>query len=272
MTTKIAHQRSRVDRVALASLAITVIGTLIALFAIGPAQLNANLGQYGALLTPHLLWILLTITLGLVAVVILLTRRLARIQTDLTALAAVSAGAVAVVANRTSDIRTREFSAQLNQATSITAIGIANNVLTSELTPAFYKDFLLGRQGQLQIMFLDPDGAEIKEREKVEARAEGALSFFVKHNLEDFKSFISSCAAVNPRVVERVEVRLYDFPPSLNCVIFNNSVAFVHHYGTHARGPDAPTLIVTADAPDIFGFYVSEMEAVWKLGKTMTLT
>jgi hypothetical protein len=123
----------------------------------------------------------------------------------------------------------------------------------------------------MRMMFLDPDGKAIAEREAAEHREPGTLSLLVKHNIEDLAMFVRVCQAENPNVVARVSVRLYDMTPALNGILIDSRVAFVHHYGTHSRGFDAPTLIVTDQAADILEFYANEFESLWALGTPMKL-
>lgn len=155
---------------------------------------------------------------------------------------------------------------RLAGASKIDTVGIANNRLTCDVSVDFYRDFLTARKGNLRLLFLDPAGKQIRAREKAENRERGALSFVVRHNLEDVQRFLHECANENPSVASNVAVRLYDFAPHLNLIVVDDVAAFVHYYGTHSRGYDAPSFVITEAEPRVLAWYRQEFESLWALG------
>lgn len=184
-------------------------------------------------------------------------------------LAAAELGGIRVFPNRGDIGFGHELSASLEAAVRIDAVGLGNNKLTSDASLDFYRSFLVQRRGRLRIMFLNPEGSEISKREDGEHRDRGTLRYAVKHNLEDIRAFIKACTSEDAAVASNVEVRLYDFPPSINTIIIDNTTAFVHYYGVHARGYDAPSMIVTAAHQTLLAWYRSEFESLWQFGQKL---
>lgn len=149
-------------------------------------------------------------------------------------------GPCVFVSETRNDERNRELlGSALKGASEIRALGIANNILTTEASVDFYREFLVSRKGRLKLMFLDPAGASIRDRERAENRKKGTLSFGVQHNLEDMQKYLEICGRQDADVFRRVEIRLYDFDPHLNCLLVDGRMAFVH---TTARTRGASTL------------------------------
>lgn len=165
-------------------------------------------------------------------------------------------------AKRTVSKKVEIFLEEIKQSDFIAAIGIANNELTADLSVDFYRDFFVNRNGKLKIMFAKPQCEQIISREKHENRANGSLSFFILHNIEDLNSYISQCGNISCDY----QIRVYDFYPKTNCIITNNYV-FVHYYGQASRGLDVPTFVISKEEnPDIYDYYMSEFESLWALG------
>lgn len=171
------------------------------------------------------------------------------------------AGNILAFANRTVEQKIRIFKNELSATKTIYAIGIANNELTSDLSTTFYIGFF-NRSGKIKLMFANPNGENIALRETHEYREKGTLSFFIKHNLEDFIGYIKSI----DKEKQNYEIRLYEFYPRMNCIITDNYV-FVHYYGNNTRGLDVPTYVIPKENNEsIYQSYLAEFEALWELG------
>lgn len=77
---------------------------------------------------------------------------------------------------------------------------------------------------------------------------------------------LRACGGSGPSVDEAVKIYLYDFAPHLNCILIDSNIAFVHHYGTHSRGFDAPALTLWRNRSPAYEFYSAEFESLWTLG------
>ena len=172
-------------------------------------------------------------------------------------------GNVLAFAKRTKEQKKRIFNDEIARTHSISAIGIANNELTSDLSYEFYKNFFDERSGVLRIMFSKPQCEQLAIREKDEGRASGSLSFFILHNIEDLNSFIDQCGQCSCDY----QIKVYDSYPKINCIITDNFV-FVHYYGQVARGLDVPTFVISREEDnDIYNYYKSEFDIIWDSGE-----
>lgn len=167
--------------------------------------------------------------------------------------------------NRKSQKRQLSLSQKLHSATKIYASGLGLYELTSDTTTEFYKDFLVKRKGELCLLFLDPNGKEIKARNTIEGRREFALTHIVQSNLKDLSEMVAECYSENPTILQNVEVKFYDRPLRLNSIFVDNDTALIHHYGEKSRGAEAPSFeICKLKNEFIFNWYFKEWEYLLK--------
>ena len=242
----------RPSRLELLAIVLTVLGVLVTILASNLSQVSDNLAGLRKVVVP--LYVVMA-TGGLIVLLVMRHR---------TNQGSIAEGSIVVARHRSDPVRVDPLREALHRAKRIDVVGIANNALTSDSSIEFYKQFLLTRKGRARLLFLDPDSDAIHEREAAESRQPGTLSLFVQHNLEDVVRFLTQCAEDNPTVVSRVEVRLYKATPALNAIVVDDDVAFVHYYGSHSRGYDVPTFVISRQgASEVFDFYRHEFDSLW---------
>lgn len=137
-----------------------------------------------------------------------------------------------------------------DKAQDIRAAGLSLNMLFQQYSDRKLLEQVSGGT-RMQCLFLDPDGAAIKAREKEEGHIPGQLATLGHLNLEILRK-LQARLPVEAR--NRVEVRLYDETIRFNITLIDHTQCIVQPYLPDARGVDSPTLLIRKKTPDL-GLY-----------------
>jgi len=199
--------------------------------------------------------------------------RLERRRTDANATALTAVHAFRVKRERTEIIE----AAFAVAARSIDVIGVANEMVTTDVDEGCFEEFFK-RGGHMRVMFVDPDGEAVKERERQERWPAGRLSAKSRTNiahLGQYNRYARSGA---------LQIRVYEHAPTVNMVIVDGSWVLAHHYGWSAHGTATPTLEINARAAalqsvegtapkaaeiarKLVDYYIAEYNDLWNQGR-----
>ncbi len=176
--------------------------------------------------------------------------------------------------NRNDEEQKALLNAELRTTKSVIAIGIANTETTANLPNGFYKDFFVNKSGEMKLMFLNPDGEEIKKREDDEtvgpSNGEYTFASVVRYNINKFLDGIKSVSGtpgVEPEPTLKYYLRIYDFYPKINCIVTDNYV-FFHYYGLKHCGTSSPSFVIKKEGnEEIYNYYKNELLSFWDKAK-----
>lgn len=170
----------------------------------------------------------------------------------------------AVFPSRTEFTHELPPSVLFDNATSVACAGLSLNMLCQQYGDRGMKD-LLDAGCSMRLLFLQPRGAAIAQREAEERLKEGHLSTLTELNIEVIDRLRSMLSA---EAVSRLEVRTYDECVRFNITLVNGRTCVVQPYLPDARGLDAPTMV--ADKVDgmsgLFDIFSGVFESIWDRG------
>jgi Domain of unknown function (DUF5919) len=148
-----------------------------------------------------------------------------------------------------------------DRATSIQAAGLSLNLLCQQYGVRRLRA-LLNRRATLQLLFLDPDGAWIKAREKEENLSPGVLSALTRLNMQMIDRLWRQLPEANQ---DLVEVRIYDDVIRFNITITDGHRCIVQPYIPAIRGVDSPTLVVDRkrEGVGMFATFANAFTSLW---------
>jgi hypothetical protein len=150
-------------------------------------------------------------------------------------------------------------------AREIRAAGLSLNLICQQ-----YADTQLAqivRDGaRLRLLFLDPAGASIRAREAEEDQQAGQLSALTALNLQGVLRVRDKLPA---DVRERIEVATYDQPIRFNITLINGELCIAQPYLPHARGVEAPTMVINKRWPSagLYPVFERTFDELWDGGQ-----
>jgi hypothetical protein len=172
------------------------------------------------------------------------------------------------------------FDALAAATDTIDVVGVANEMVTIDVDEGFFTEFF-DRGGRMRVLFIDPEGDAVKQREIQEKWPPGHLSIKAAANIARLKLYSNA--------ESKLQVRLYDHIPTVNMLLIDRRWALVHHYGWAAHGTETPTIEIDdrvneSAIPDdeiskraaqirseIMKYYNSEYNVLWSLAKPYEL-
>lgn len=174
---------------------------------------------------------------------------------------------VAVFADRSSLQRKLPFADLVGEARSIDAVGVSLNLICQN-----YSGRELHRRAasgcRMRLLFLNPAGDAMRQREKDEGLKRGILSRLTTMNILHARKIRAKLA--DPA---RIEIRVYDETPRLNAYLVDGDAAVVQPYLRRSRGVESPSFVLRAgsDAADprrgLYAVFQEEFEQLWAAGK-----
>jgi hypothetical protein len=147
---------------------------------------------------------------------------------------------VGVFASRSDFMSKVQPQVLLRSARHIRAAGLSLNLICQQL-PDRQLSALVAGGTRLTCLFLDPDGAAMKAREREEEYEPGALSRLTSFN-------IALLSRLRDRLPEdardRIRIATYDETIRFNIILPDDRVCIAQPYLPQARGIDAPTFLI----------------------------
>ncbi|GAA4939133.1 hypothetical protein GCM10025331_26320 [Actinoplanes utahensis] len=150
-------------------------------------------------------------------------------------------------------------------ATDIRAVGLSLNLICQQ-----YADSRLAQLAQdgarLRLLFLDPAGAAIRQREIEEGMTAGTLGALTTLNLQGILRVRDRLPA---DIRDRIEVATYDQTIRVNITLINDSLCVAQQYLPHARGVESPTMVIKKRWPAAGLYHVFErtFDELWSGGQ-----
>lgn len=170
---------------------------------------------------------------------------------------------------------------------TIRVVGVVNELVTNDLDEDYLKGFFL-RGGHMQILFIDPKGTAVTEREHLERtqqkriipdgdfarRTHSSIQCLAVY-LEEIK-FETDSRPVGRgpgvRPVGKLEIKVYNREPTLGLLLVDDSRALFHYYGLSTMGVFTPSYEVDNRSGDgrskgelLTEYYKGEFDSLWKM-------
>ncbi|HSA51120.1 MAG TPA: SAV2148 family HEPN domain-containing protein [Yinghuangia sp.] len=174
---------------------------------------------------------------------------------------------VGVFPDRSSLQRKLPFADLVADARTIDAMGVSLNLLCQN-----YSGRELHRQAasgcRMRLLFLNPAGDAMRQREKDEGFKRGILARLTTMN-------ILHARRIRAKLAEpaRIEIRVYEETPRFNAYLVDGDAAVVQPYLRRSRGVESPSFVLRAgsDAADprrgLFTVFQEEFDQLWESGK-----
>ncbi|MFI1580609.1 SAV2148 family HEPN domain-containing protein [Embleya sp. NPDC020630] len=176
------------------------------------------------------------------------------------------ADVVGVFQDRSALQRRLPFADLVDGARGIDAMGVSLNLLCQN-----YSGRDLARLGSggcdMRLLFLNPAGDAMKQRERDEGIKKGLLSRMTTLNILHMRRVRAQL-----REPRRIEIRLYDEAPRFGAYLVDGDVGLIQPYLRHARGVESPAFVLRADAAGgsvrgLYPLFQEEFEQLWAAGK-----
>ncbi|UGQ13774.1 DUF5919 domain-containing protein [Yinghuangia sp. ASG 101] len=174
---------------------------------------------------------------------------------------------VGVFPDRSSLQRRLPFADLVGEARSIDAMGVSLNLICQN-----YSGRELHRRAasgcRMRLLFLNPVGDAMRQREKDEGLKRGILARLTTMNILHARKIRAKLA--DPA---RIEIRVYDETPRFNAYLVDGDAAVVQPYLRRSRGVESPSFVLRAggNAADprrgLYALFQEEFEQVWAAGK-----
>lgn len=154
-----------------------------------------------------------------------------------------------VFATRASMNQGCHFDDLIATAKHVRAVGISNSELTARINPSAIEN-CIAHGGQIEILFLDPDGKHTPLREQEEGLRPGRIRNITNLNIETAQDMIAAL----PAGKERFRLYTYDMLPRMN-MIFVDEYLILQYYSNKIPGINNPSFFVEkkSDSP-VFTF------------------
>lgn len=137
-------------------------------------------------------------------------------------------------------------SALFDCATDIRAAGLSLNLICQQYADTQLAQ-LVHNGARLRLLFLDPAGSAIRQREEEEGHIAGHLGALTTLNLQGILRVRDRLPA---DVRERIEVATYDQTIRFNITIIDQKLCVAQPYLPHARGVESPTMVIKKRWPN----------------------
>jgi transcriptional regulator with XRE-family HTH domain len=149
-------------------------------------------------------------------------------------------------------------------AMDIRASGLSLNLICQQ-----YADTSLAQLAQdgarIRLLFLDPAGSAIRQREIEEGFTAGHLGALTTLNLQ---SILRVRDRLPDEARDRIEVATYDQTIRFNLTLINNELCIAQPYLPEARGVEAPTMVIRKrwTAAGLYPVFDRTFEELWNGG------
>jgi Domain of unknown function (DUF5919) len=172
------------------------------------------------------------------------------------------AGVTAVHTSRVAFSQALPVSRLFDEARSLDAVGLSLNLLCQQYPNANLRALL--HRASVRLLFLDPDGEAVKQRNLEEGHETGHLSALSRGNINIMSRLREE---LDPAGEGNVELRTYDETIRLNLMFIDSNRAIMQPYLPDLRGLDSPTFVMqrTAEA-DLYSVFSNVFSALWERG------
>ncbi|MET8044935.1 DUF5919 domain-containing protein [Micromonospora sp. NPDC005215] len=155
-----------------------------------------------------------------------------------------------------------------NQARDIRAAGLSLNLICQQYADNHLLK-LLAAGGRLRCLFLDPDGATIRQLEREDDYPEGHLSALTELNIQNLACRISNRLPAEAR--DRLAVRVYDESVRANILLVDDRLCVVQHYLPQMRGVDCPTMVIERNAAPsgLYPIFDGMFSSLWERSRQL---
>lgn len=174
---------------------------------------------------------------------------------------------VAVFPDRSSLQRKLPFADLVGEANAIDAMGVSLNLLCQNYSGRELHR-LAAAGCRMRLLFLNPAGDAMRQREKDEGVKRGILSRLTTLNILHARKIRAKLAEP-----ARIEIRLYEETPRFNAYLVDGDAAVVQPYLRRSRGVESPSFVMRSGngAVDprrgLFALFQEEFDQLWEAGK-----
>ncbi|MFF5082082.1 DUF5919 domain-containing protein [Actinoplanes sp. NPDC000266] len=155
--------------------------------------------------------------------------------------------------------------ALFDEAADIRAAGLSLNLICQQYADSRLAQIV--RDGtHLRLLFLDPAGRAIRQRETEEGLTAGHLGSLTTLNLQGILRVRDRLPA---EAQERIEVATYDQTIRINILLIDDIVCVAQPYLPHSRGVEAPTMMIRKRWPaaGLYPVFERTFEELWSGGR-----
>lgn len=145
-----------------------------------------------------------------------------------------------VFRRRSQAFESMNFTNLIAECKTVRAIGISISELTRRFVDPYPIERALLNGAHFELLFLDPNSQETKNREKEEQIREGKISFTTLENVEKILDLKSS---LPDKIRNNLSVRYYKAVPRLNFIQVDD-ISFLQYYGNFAQGIKNPCFVL----------------------------
>lgn len=154
----------------------------------------------------------------------------------------------------------------LRNASHIDVIGIGNSQFSEQNFLRDFEDDISRNRARIRVLFLNPDGKRVAERELDEGFDVGWLSNQIRAHVRFFDGAIKSIWENHPPMKGLIERRFYDLYPSANMILLDRKVCFLQPYLYRLRGRATPTLLFLESNVELVKTFQDEFDRIWTSG------
>ena len=117
----------------------------------------------------------------------------------------------------------------------------------------------------VEVLFLDPAGTHIKQRDQEEGHDPGLLASLTDVNIQALRSVR---AKLSPEARDNLRIRTYDETVRFNITIIDERSCIVQPYLPDARGVESPTIVTEKqDESGLYDTFVQVFASLWDRAK-----
>lgn len=174
---------------------------------------------------------------------------------------------VAVFPDRSALQRKLPFAELVGEAQEIDAMGVSLNLLCQNYSGRELHR-LAAAGCRMRLLFLNPAGDAMRQREKDEGLKRGILGRLTTMNILHARRIRAKLADPG-----HIEIRLYEETPRFNAYLVDGDAAVVQPYLRRSRGVESPSFVLRAGAGEaelrrgIFPLFREEFDQLWAAGR-----
>lgn len=155
-----------------------------------------------------------------------------------------------------------------DQAHDVKAAGLSLNLVCQQYSANRLQDRV--RAGaKFKLLFLDPQGDAIKQRELEEGYPPGHLSALTHLNIQTAQYRVRDRLPAELR--PSIEIAVYDEVIRFNIILLDGKLGVIQPYLPEARGIDSPTFVIRRKSPvhGVFNTFEQIFTALWERGQPL---
>lgn len=169
---------------------------------------------------------------------------------------------VHIYRNRTEFNRAFSYARMFENAQHVLAVGISLNAIALTYSQDTLTHSILDSGCSFELCFLDPEGAQCREREREENLIESTIANLTRTNILHMRNLQRRLAERNAKAASHLRLSTYNLPPRYNIYLVDDTMMTVQTYG-YGRGEDTPTLILRRQqARGLFDFYSTAVQYI----------